>query len=119
MGSIHKVSALPYRYDSLGRQALAVSKWVNGVLDGTPEVYTQNHYDRCSMDWSRNENGSIDQPYQYVGQHGYYAHYDRAEPCADPMCLILHELVHTCGMTAHRWYGTIRIAPCGGVGFGK
>ena len=42
-----------------------------------------------------------------------------APPCADPMCLILHELVHTCGMTAHGWYGTIRIAPCGGVGFGK
>lgn len=47
-----------YRYDAQGRQTLTVYKWVDGVVDGTPEVYTENHYDCCKLLWSRDENGN-------------------------------------------------------------
>jgi RHS repeat-associated protein len=50
--------AVWYRYDDLGRPTLTVYKWVSGVVDGTPEVYTENHYNCCSLEWSRDENGN-------------------------------------------------------------
>jgi len=75
-----------YRYDSLGRQTLTVYKWVNNVVDGTPEVFTQNSYTCCGLEWSRDENGN----------KTYYA-YDGANRLSKLTCpqSLVHMLCHS------------------------
>lgn len=65
--------SVAYAYDSLGRQILTIHKWTDQDADGMPDysidsvtgeltsneldVYSQNFYSCCALEWSRDENG--------------------------------------------------------------
>jgi len=47
----------------------------------------------------------------YLGDN--HMHINMAPQCSNPKCLILHELIHACGMAGHGGHKRIEIPGCG------
>ena len=78
-----------YHFDQLGSTRV--------LTDSTGAVTDKYDYDAYgAVLWHELHTGSIDQPYQYVGQLGYYACWQ--EPDFDRCCL-------GCGFTIRKWEG--------------
>jgi RHS repeat-associated protein len=96
-------------------------KYVEAIVDTLllmrcPPTITVYCYrkDRCWFFWENRECGKS-VPNSGSGAH---MHINWAPQCSSPKCLILHEMVHTCGVTGHNWHGKVTIPGCG-VGFGR